>query len=198
MNFEEVEDETPIDISHLVNRSQFNNRAEINLAESENIAKAYLKYLSAKPTPKTAPFDFQWLLKLHREMFCEVWTFAGKTRQTDLNIGTGWFNINTELQSLVDDIRFWVSNQSFSTAEIAMRIHHKAVKIHPFLNGNGRWSRMLSNIFLKQNAEPITEWPESIIGTQSEIRDAYIKAIKLADKGKYDPLFALQSRYTNS
>jgi Fic family protein len=49
-------------------------------------------------------------------------------------------------------------SKTFNTIEISARLHYRAVVIHPFLNGNGRWSRMLANIYLKQNELKPTKW----------------------------------------
>jgi hypothetical protein len=65
-----------------------------------------------------------------------------------------------------------------------------------FLNGNGRWARLLSNIWLIRHDHPLTEWPEETIGDRSVIRDEYIVAIKSADNGVEAPLIELHSRYT--
>jgi hypothetical protein len=43
------------------------------------------------------------------------------------------------------DLSFWHENKTFNAIEISARLHHRAVVIHPFLNGNGRWSRMLDH-----------------------------------------------------
>ena len=60
---------------------------EIYFYEAKNITKATIKYLSIKPTKKLAPFSFEWLLKLHKDMFGDVWEWAGKIRQVNLSIG---------------------------------------------------------------------------------------------------------------
>jgi Fic family protein len=82
--------------------------------------------------------------------------------------------------------------------EQAARLHHRAVKIHPFPNGNGRWSRMLANIWLKRNRQPLTKWPEKVIGTESEIRDRYLAAIIKADGGDYSDLIALHREFADA
>ena len=69
-------------------------------------------------------------------------------------------------------------------------------RIHPFLNGNGRWSRMLANIGLKRNRRPVTEWPEQVIGRESPVRGEYLQAIRAADEGDCEPLFGLHRRFT--
>ncbi len=167
---------------------------EIYFYEAKNITKAAIKYLSAKPSKKSAPFTFEWFLKLHKEMFDDVWEWAGKIRQIDLSIGIKPYLISTELKKLADDIKFWEENGSFEIVEIAARIHHRAVFIHPFLNGNGRWARMLANIYLKQNDLKPTFWNENLLSKTNPTRKEYIKALKLADNGDFSLLIKLQKR----
>jgi Fic family protein len=62
------------------------------------------------------------------------------------------------------------------------------VVIHPFLNGNGRWSRMLANIYLKQNELKPTKWNEDLLAQENIHRGDYIKALKQADNGDYELL----------
>ena len=167
---------------------------EIYFYEAKNITKAAIKYLSAKPSKKSAPFTFEWFLKLHKEMFGDVWKWAGKIRQINLSIGIKPYLISTELKKLADDIKFWEENGSFEIVEIAARIHHRAVFIHPFLNGNGRWARMLANIYLKQNDLKPTFWNENLLSKTNPTRKEYIKALKLADNGDFSLLIKLQKR----
>ena len=166
---------------------------EIYLYEAKNITKATLKYLSLVPDKKLAPFSFEWFLLLHKEMFGEVWEWAGKLRQVELSIGVKAYLVSTEIKKLVDDLEFWEQNKSFDVIETASRIHHRAVQIHPFLNGNGRWSRMLANIYLKQNGLQPTKWNENLLSKENLHRDDYIKALKKADNGDYRDLIKLQA-----
>ncbi len=165
---------------------------EIYLYEAKNITKATIKYLSATPSKKLAPFSYKWLFTLHQEMFGDVWEWAGKSRQVELSIGIKAYLVNMELKKLVDDLAFWESHKTFDTVEIASRVHHRAVQIHPFVNGNGRWARMLANIYLKQNGLNPTKWNEAQLSKENPHRDAYIKALKRADGGDYTRLIELQ------
>jgi Fic-DOC domain mobile mystery protein B len=165
---------------------------EIYLYEAKNITKATLKYLSAIPDKKLAPFSYMWLLTLHEEMFGEVWNWAGKLRQVELSIGVKAYLVNTELKKLVDDVQYWEKYQSFDVIEIATRIHHRTVQIHPFLNGNGRWSRMLSNIYLRQHGLQPTMWNENLLAKENPHRNDYIQALKKADNGEYNDLIQMQ------
>ena len=166
---------------------------EIYLYEAKNVTKATLKYLSAKPDKKLAPFTYEWLLTLHKNMFADVWDWAGKLRTVELSIGVNAYLVSTEIKKLVDDLEFWEKNKSFDVIEIASRLHHRAVQIHPFLNGNGRWSRMLANIYLKQNNLEATRWNENLLSKENPHRNDYILALKKADNGDYKDLIQMQS-----
>lgn len=194
ISFNALPGETPIDDISGLRIKGISTRSELNAAEAENILQATLKYLASRPSRRTARFDVTWMLRLHREMFGKVWRWAGELRQRDLNIGVPFHQVEPQLHGLAEDLARW---QEFGhdLVEQAARLHFRAVKIHPFLNGNGRWSRMLANILLKQNRSPIIEWPEGVIGTESVIRDEYIAAIKQADDGDEDALIALHRRF---
>ena len=188
-----IDDATPLaDISGLKLPSNKSYSLKIiYLKEAQNIANATLKYLSAPPTKKEAPFTYTWLLELHDEMFGEVWDWAGKLRQTELSIGIKAYLVSTELKNLSDDITYWNKNKTFDAFETATRIHHRAVQIHPFQNGNGRWSRMLANIHLRQNGLMPVKWQEDLLASENPKRSEYIHALKKADKGNYKDLIAM-------
>jgi len=164
---------------------------EIYVYEANNIALATLKYLSAPPSKSLAPFTYEWMQQLHYEMFGNVWDWAGKFRQVELSIGIKAYLVPTTLKDLADDIAFWDKHKTFDIYEIAARLHHKAVQIHPFKNGNGRWSRMLANIYLRQNGSMPVKWQEDLLSSENPKRDEYIKALKMADNGDYKSLIKL-------
>ena len=134
------------------------------------------------------------MLKLHREMFGDVWEWAGTVRKTDLNLGPAWYQVSIQLQDLCDDLAYW-DNHWPDVIEQAAHLHHRAVQIHPFLNGNGRWSRLLANIWLKLHNLPLTEWPEDAIGATSVIRKKYLAAVRAADSGDFSQLIEMHRRY---
>jgi fido (protein-threonine AMPylation protein) len=79
--------------------------------------------------------------------------------------------------------------------EQAARIHHRAVLVHPFPNGNGRWSRMLANVWLRRHGVQAVEWPEATIGTASIARGRYLRALRDADSGDIAELLALHREF---
>ena len=195
MEWDNKTGETPyedIDGFKLIKQHPYPTRLLIDELEEENIRKATLKYLAAKPTEKRAPFSYEWLLQLHKEMYGDVWEWAGQTRTQNTSIGVDKHQIGEVLRILVADIQHITGH--FDPIEAATRIHHRAVKTHPFKNGNGRWSRLLANIWLKQLGHGVTRWP-GIVG-EGSIRDEYLVAVKKADDLDYDPLIKLHKRFT--
>src|SRR5262249_54484783 len=160
--------ETPIDDVSGLKVKGITTWKELNALEAENVRKVTVKYLAKKPTRRMARFDLPWTLRLHRQMFGEVWKWAGTIRTGDVNIGVSWHQIEASLQTLLDNLACWEQHGT-DLLEQAVTLHHKAVFFHPFLNGNGRWARMLANIWLKLHRHAPTEWPEEMIGTQSPI-----------------------------
>jgi hypothetical protein len=61
-------------------------------------------------------------------------------------------------------------------------------------NGNGRWSRMLTNVWLLERQQTVVEWPKDL-GETSPIRKEYIDALKAADHGDLEPFIALHRRF---
>jgi Fic-DOC domain mobile mystery protein B len=192
--WEPIVGETPIDVSGLIPK-YVRNREQLGLLEAENILAATIKYLAAKPTSRQAPFTLKWVYRLHGEMFGKVWKWAGKRRNTELNLGAAVHRVEPMLQTLLDDMAYWRDNKVMPVVEQGARLHHRAVFIHPFENGNGRWARMLANIWLKQGGEAITAWPDQAIDRTSVIRQEYIGAVKAADRGDYTLLFGLHEKF---
>jgi len=188
-----IDDATPLDnISGLkLPKDKSYSLKEIYVYEANNIALATLKYLSAPPSKREAPFSYEWLSQLHYEMFGNVWEWAGKFRKIELSIGIKAYLVPTALKELADDIAYWDKQKTFDIYETATRIHHRAVQIHPFQNGNGRWSRMLANIYLRQNGSMPVKWQEDLLSKENPKRDEYIQALKNADSGDYFDLIEM-------
>ena len=188
--------ETPIDISELL-VSNISTRADLSRIEAKNIRKVLVKYFGGDFIEDIAPFDFAWIQELHREMYGEVWRWAGNFRLRDLNIGGPWQHINEKLFNLIEDLKCW-ERSGVDIVEQAAGLHHAAVQIHPFPNGNGRWARTLTNIWLVLHRAPTVQWPEHLIGDVSPIRDEYLVALKAADNGDIAPLIAMHRFYLSA
>jgi fido (protein-threonine AMPylation protein) len=133
--FEVIPGETPItDFSELKVKS-IRYRRELNEVESKSIAKPMARYLALTITNKEVPMDFSWFCQLHREMFEDVWGWAGRLRRLETTIGIPPEHVEQRLYELVGNFPLWTDVPAI---ERAAMLHHKAVQIHPFENGNGR------------------------------------------------------------
>ncbi len=188
-----IDDATPLDdISGLLlPKDKVYCLKDIYEKEAQNIAKATIKYLSSVPSKKEAPFSYEWLLKLHLEMFGDVWQWAGELRKVELSIGIKAYLVPMELKKLSEDIKYWDKHKTFEVFETSARLHHRAVQIHPFKNGNGRWSRMLANIYLRQHGKMPVKWQEDLLSCENSKRKEYIHALKKADNGEFEEFIKL-------
>lgn len=163
--------------------------SELNELEQANITKAIRKYLKGR-TKKWDLSDPILLRKIHAEMFSDVWEWAGKFRKTEKNIGVAPERIASEVKQACDDLKFWEKEKTFPTIEMAIRYHHRLVKIHPFPNGNGRFSRMIGDMLLRKYDSGPIDWGGSL-NSDDEIRKRYLEALRLADKSNYSNLLKI-------
>ncbi len=166
-------------------------RSELNDAEFMNITSASNQYLLSK---RKFDFSAESLFKLHKDMFGKVWSWAGKKRRTEKNIGVEFFNIDAEIKKFLDDLEFWL-NGPMDIIEISVRTHHKLVYIHPFNNGNGRWARLAVNLLLKDHSKKILKFPEDELLLSNDIRKTYIKALELADENDFLNMINFHKKY---
>ena len=124
--------ETPIDISDL-KISGVNNRQELSVVEAENVRKAIVKYLGGSLTRRIAKFDLPWMLKLHREMFGDVWKWAGEVRTADLNRGSPWHQVTAQLHNLCADLTHWETHWPDVVEQAAHLHHHSLGHRHAYL-----------------------------------------------------------------
>ncbi|MGL5830458.1 MAG: mobile mystery protein B, partial [Angustibacter sp.] len=112
-------------------------RNDLNRVEQQNITRAVL-WSERRRLPPTTILSDHFLRELHRQMFHQVWSWAGTFRTTERNIGWPRDRIATGIRDLLDDASLWILPEtSWITAEESIiRFHHRLVAIHPFPNGN--------------------------------------------------------------
>ncbi|MFO0936254.1 MAG: mobile mystery protein B [Gemmataceae bacterium] len=194
-NWAPIPGETPIDDVSGLLLPDIGTRRQLNQVEAENIAVAAAKYLVGRLSEEEAPFTFDWFFELHREMFGRVWGWAGKPRNHNLNLGCKFYDVEANVLDLVRTIPYWGKGNAQQLLKDAALLHYRSVTIHPFINGNGRWARLLANIWLRKQKQKPVMWPEPEIGHLSPIRNEYLEAIRLADMGNLGPFTDLHLRY---
>ncbi len=159
-------------------------RSELNAAEQLGIDDADAWAFSRKRDVLSEDF----LRALHRRMFSGVWKWAGEFRTTERNIGVEPWKIAVDLRQFLDDVRYWIKHDTYPPDEIAVRLHHRLVFIHPFPNGNGRSTRMAADLLAVSLGRERFSWGSGNLIAAAELRKQYIAALKTADGNDIVPL----------
>lgn len=159
-------------------------RAELNLAEAQNIGRAVSWLFSPRRLRPEAVTREAWLKNLHRRMYGEVWTWAGQYRTTDRNLGVPYWQIRVAMHNLEADARAWLADTTsgrYGDDECALRFGYRLVVIHPFPKGNGRWSRLTSDALVLALGGPRFTWGGASLIEPDVLRGKYIAALQTAD-----------------
>jgi Fic-DOC domain mobile mystery protein B len=171
-------------------QSWITHRKDLNEAEQENIVQgAAWAQRSARPKIEELLTD-DFARKLHGRMFGDVWQWAGQYRVTERNIGIESWRITQEVPSLLGDVRYWIENKTYPPDEIAVRLHHRLVAVHPFPNGNGRHARLMADLLIGPLGGKPFSWGSGSLADIGELRAHYVAALKVADNHDIGPLLA--------
>ena len=192
LDLEYIKGQTPIDEEEKeeLKIKTISTRRELNEFEQNNIEKSVEWSIKQRFSyHKILTIDF--ILKVHKRMFSDVWGWAGTFRKTNKNIGVDKYLIQQELKVLLDDCKFWIERKTYSEDEIAIRFKHRLVEIHPFPNGNGRHSRLCADILVSHVfSRPVFTWGGTDLSEQGKSRHRYLEAIYESDQGNIKPLIS--------
>ena len=121
---------------------------------------------------------------LHRRLYAPVWTWGGQQRARETNIGIAPNLIATELRATLDNLSHqWEQQVGIDARTLGIATHAALVRIHPFVDGNGRVTRLLADLaFLAAQSG----W-EPLLAYDWEIdRQAYIRLLREYDTSR-DP-----------
>lgn len=186
-NFKSRNGSTPLDPGQLkgIKYSHVTTMGELDELEDENIQRG-LDWLNRYK--KNDYLSTAFLLSFHRKLFGDVWNWAGQFRKVEVNLAhTKVYNIGPELKLLFENVFTQIEHKSMHWDDIAAEFHHKLVSIHPFPNGNGRTTRLMTEYLQKRNGHKVTTWMASM-NDHEKRQELYIKSLKAADRGDYDLL----------
>jgi len=126
------------------------------------------------------------ILKIHSIILKDISEkFAGRYRETSVRIFKSNVNFPDALKvpQLVKNLIYWykTNKKKMHTFEMAILFSTKLVSIHPFIDGNGRTSRLIMNFLLKKKKYP---W----LNIYMKQRVDYLKAVRQANDEDYDPI----------
>ena len=116
--------------------------------------------------------------ELHRRLYERLWDWGGRQRLRETNIGIAPERIAEELRNSLDDLRYrWENGAALTPRSLGIAAHAAVVHIHPFVDGNGRVTRLLADLLFlaAQGDEPVLAYDWEID------RQTYIRLL-----GEYD------------
>ncbi|HKC02322.1 MAG TPA: mobile mystery protein B [Sphingomicrobium sp.] len=167
--------------SYITQRGELNEVEQINITEGE-------RWAFSRPRDV---LEVDFLRELHKRMFGEVRRWAGEySKERDRRIGSDNYMIPIDLRALMEEVRYWLDHDSYPPDEIALRFHHRLTQIHPFPNGNGRFSRMAADLLITRLGGERFSWGRVNLVDASATRRAYIDTLQAADNYTLEPLLA--------
>ena len=95
------------------------------------------------------------LRDLHTQLYGDIWMWAGRWRQYEVNIGVAPEHIAVELRSAMGNIGYrWERAADWTPRELGVAVHAEAVRVHPFTDGNGRTTRLLADLVFIAAQDP--------------------------------------------
>ncbi|BCZ21735.1 Fic family protein [Mycobacterium senriense] len=92
---------------------------------------------------------------LHARLFGPVWNWAGRWRRLELNIGVAPEQIAVKLRNALDTIAYrWERTEDWTPRQLGIVVHAETVRIHPFVDGNGRTTRFLADLVFAAAQNP--------------------------------------------
>jgi cell filamentation protein len=176
-------DYTPSIDENLLNIS---DKELLNLYETSGIAKCEILI---QELDLATELDISLILEIHRTAFSELYSWAGKWRSIEVQVGKlsppHPSQVPVLMYQFADDINYRLKRQEI--AELLTYLHHRFVWIHPLNNGNGRTARLLLNAAaMLKGFEPI-----KLYHREGAARAKYIEALRNADQGDMSALTAL-------
>ncbi len=190
--FQEPEEATPLEPEEREGLipSWVTHRGDLNEVEQDNILKGAAWARRGRGLTHRTLLNVSFANALHKRMFGAVWNWAGQFRKTERNIGIAAYRIPQELVSLLGDTQFWIEQKTYQFDEIALRLHHRLVAVHPYPNGNGRHARMMADLLIEQLGGQNFSWGGGSLLDTGPLREHYVSALRAADAHDIQPLIA--------
>lgn len=190
LNLDEPDGQTPLDEDEKEGLliATITTRRELDEFEQLGVEKA-MEWARGRKFGLRQILTEEFAMELHKMMFGNIWRWAGQFRTSNKNLGVDKSQIRTELKKLLGDCHFWVDHRVFAADEIALRLSHRMVSIHPFPNGNGRHSRLFADILVNHGfGQPSFSWGSINLTAPGAARSAYLNALREADNNDYRSL----------
>ncbi|XP_006870489.1 PREDICTED: adenosine monophosphate-protein transferase FICD [Chrysochloris asiatica] len=156
---------------------------------------AAMKYVNTTLVPRVGSITIIDVLEIHRRVLGYVDPVeAGRFRTTQVLVGHHIPPHPQDVAKQMDEFIQWLNSEeamNLHPVEFAALVHYKLVYIHPFIDGNGRTSRLLMNVILMQAGYP----PITI---RKEQRSEYYHVLEIANDGDVRPFIRFIAKCTET
>uniref|UniRef100_A0A8C4YN35 Protein adenylyltransferase FICD n=3 Tax=Gopherus TaxID=38771 RepID=A0A8C4YN35_9SAUR len=156
---------------------------------------AAMKYVNTTLVSRIGSVTTSDILEIHRRVLGYVDPVeAGRFRTTQVFVGHHIPPHPQDVEKQMQEFVQWINSEdamSLHPVEFAALAHYKLVYIHPFVDGNGRTSRLLMNLILMQAGYP----PITI---RKEQRAEYYHVLEAANEGDVRPFIRFIAKCTET
>ncbi len=172
----------------MILKNKLGIKSEIELAkEEERISKLKAKKLFESGTlNRLKAGTFKSLAIIHKELFEDIYDFAGKIRSVNISKGNFRFAPITYLDDAIKNIEKMPQSNFDEVIEKYVEMN----VAHPFREGNGRSMRIWLDVILKKELQKVIDW-------QSIERDDYLLAMERSPIRDTEIKLLLKNALTN-
>ncbi|KAG9354944.1 hypothetical protein JZ751_001657 [Albula glossodonta] len=154
---------------------------------------AAMKYINTTLLSRVGSFTIGDILEIHRRVLGYVDPVeGGRLRTNQVFVGHHIPPHPQDLERHMQELVQWLNSEealNLHPVEFAALAHYKLVYVHPFVDGNGRTSRLLMNLILMQARYP----PITI---RKEQRAEYYNTLDTANEGDVRPFIRFIAKCT--
>ncbi|WP_277228282.1 protein adenylyltransferase Fic [Phascolarctobacterium succinatutens] len=138
----------------LENKLGITSSAELATQEERLSKKRALELFESGMLHKLEPGTFKTLQVIHKQLFMDIYDFAGKVRS--VNIAKGGFRFVPAMY-LLDALK-QIERMPQSTFDEIIEKYVEMNVAHPFREGNGRSTRIWLDLILKKELQLVIDW----------------------------------------
>lgn len=138
----------------LENKLGITSSAELATKEERLSKKRALELFESGMLHKLEPGTFKTLQTIHKQLFMDIYDFAGKVRS--VNIAKGGFRFVPAMYLL--DALIQIERMPQSTFDEIIEKYVEMNVAHPFREGNGRSTRIWLDLILKKELQLVIDW----------------------------------------
>lgn len=138
----------------LENKLGITSSAELATQEERLSKKRALDLFESGMLDKLEPGTFKTLQVIHKQLFMDIYDFAGKVRS--VNIAKGAFRFVPAMY-LLDALK-QIERMPQSTFDEIIEKYVEMNVAHPFREGNGRSTRIWLDLILKKELQLVIDW----------------------------------------